>query len=637
MHNRDASFQEGKLYLNLCKSVTTKLKKSGNKKRTDGKLRKDLTLLNWDTEPEDIAIFSYVVGFVSLLVMLLIDATFILSAKLKIVEILICLIIPTLIVPMVTTVFVLNYPSLLANGLRKRCLSLAPQAINYMIMSMRLTPSLDKAIEFTAENVDEPFASIMRKILWDVHMRKYDSVDEAFLQFAYDWGEHDEDFKRSLYAIKSATVEMTEDGLIRTLEKAANTILMGTKTRVEKFTTSLSGPTTILFTLGILLPMIIGAMLPMIALGNINIGLSPNIDKATNTNSGGNSLIQIILLMDVIFPVSTFAYASYILGKHPGTTPPPTIPDELHDYNRKTNDRNRHMSLSRAHQALIVSIFISTLFILLAVLQFSNSSDTFKQCLGSILIVIGIGFGISYYCNMSTRSQQKEREKVLKMESEFPDALFHIGSRISEGMPLEEALKKTSETMKGSAISMLFERIAYNIQITRADLNEILFGNMGVFNKVYSRTIKTTMKSVVQMVKKDLITAGQIILSIADHLKDMKKVDNDIRTQLGSTTDMMRTTSTIFAPIVFGITLSLYGTLFDAFSGIANTSMLGVGQFSLILGVYLILTVVITMYFCAGIYWSGDRIVWKSYIGNAMPVAVVLYAATALLGGAFIV
>ena len=637
MHNSGTSFQEGMVYFNLCNSVAGRFKKGTVGKRADGKVRKDLNLLNRNTEPEDIAIFSYVVGFVSLLVMLLMDATLILFAKLKIVEILIFLVIPTLIVPMATMLFILNYPSILANRLRKRCFSLAPQAINYMIMSMRLTPSLDKAIEFTAENVDEPFASAMRKILWDVHMRKYDSVDEAFLQFAYEWGEHDEEFKRSLYAIKSATAEKTEEGLTRALEKAANTILMGTKMRVEKFTTSLSGPTTILFALGILLPMIVGAMLPMIALGNINIGLSPNIDKNASGNSGDSSLIQIILLMNVIFPVSTFAYASYILGKHPGTTPPPTIPDDFHDYNCKTNDRNRRTSLSGKYQTLAVSVFISIIFILLAVLQFANSTDTSTQCLGSILIVLGIGFGISYYCNVSTRDQQKEREKVLKMESEFPDALFHIGSRISEGMPLEDALKKTSETMKGSAISTLFERIAYNIQVTRADLNEILFGNAGVFNKVYSRTIRTTMKSIVQMVKKDLVTAGQIILSIADHLKDMKKVDNDIRTQLGSTTDMMRTTSTIFAPIVFGITLSLYGTLFDAFSGISTTSMIGVGQFSLILGVYLILTVIITMYFCAGIYWNGDRIVWKNYVGTAMPVAVVLYAATALLGSMFIV
>lgn len=635
MHDNENPFQEGEVYFNLCKFITTKFKKRNkNKKKIGEKLKKDLNFLSWNIEPEDVAVFSYVVGFVLLLAMLSIDIVLILFIKFRIVEILIYLAIPTLITPVAVMLFILNYPSALANRLKKKCFSLAPQAVNYMIMSMRLTPSLDKAVEFTAENIDEPFASVMRKILWDVHMRKYDSVDEAFLHFAYEWGERDEEFKRSLYAIKSATTEKTEGGLARTLEKAANTILMGNKTRIEKFTTSLSGPTTILFALGILLPMIVGAMLPMIALSNINIGLSPNIGKTTNSNSGGSSLIQIILLMDVIFPLSTFAYASYILGKHPGTTPPPIIPERLYNHD-SNNDRKRRLSLKRKYGILFASIFIPIIFILLAIPQFTGSTDTFKQCLGSVLIILGIGLGISHYCIVGTRHQQKEREKVLKMESEFPDALFHIGSRMAEGMPLEEALKKTSETMKGSAISTLFERIAYTIQVTRADLNEILFGNVGVFNKVYSRTIKTTMKSVVQMVKKDLITAGQIILSIADHLKDMKKVDNDIRVQLGATTDMMRTTSTIFAPIVFGITLSLYGTLFDAFSGI-TTNILEVGAFSLILGVYLILIVIITMYFCAGIYWSGDRIVWKSYIGNSMPIAVVLYAATALLGNMFI-
>ncbi len=219
------------------------------------------------------------------------------------------------------------------------------------------------------------------------------------------------------------------------------------------------------------------------------------------------------------------------------------------------------------------------------------------------------------------------------MEDEFPDALFQLGSRIAEGEPLERALKKTSDSMKGTSIAELFAKIAYALQVTRGTLNEVLFGKDGVLNDVPSRTIHATMKSVVEIVKKDAFTAGQTIVNISNYLRDMKKVEHDIRTQLSQTVDMMKTTGMLFAPLVMGITAALYVLLSEEFSELPNaTPMIPNEVFFMILGFYLAFVVIITMYFTVGIEHGEDRVQFKYSIGSALPVAVIIYSAAVILG-----
>ena len=219
------------------------------------------------------------------------------------------------------------------------------------------------------------------------------------------------------------------------------------------------------------------------------------------------------------------------------------------------------------------------------------------------------------------------------MEDEFPDALFQLGSRIAEGEPLERALLKTSQSMKGTSIAELFARIAYALQVTRGTLNEVLFGKNGMLNDIPSRTIHATMKSVVEIVKKDAFTAGQTIVNISNYLRDMNKVEHEIRTRLSQTVDMMKTTGMLFAPLVMGVTAALYVLLSEKFSKMPNaTPMIPNDIFFLILGIYLVFIVIIIIFFTTGIEHGEDRIQLKYSIGIAIPVAVMIYTVALILG-----
>ncbi len=525
------------------------------------------------------------------------------------------------IFPLIVLGFFATYPENLAQRVRIQSLGRAPEAINYLVMSMRLSPTLDKAIMFTGNHTDEPLASEFKKLTWDLMMRKYNNIEDGLVDFASRWGQWNEDFRRALYAIRTATLERTEEGLKRTLDKANDIILTGTKTRMEGYAASLSGPTMIVFALGVLLPLIMGSMLPMLSM---NMGDMMNFDATgmENTLEAGDSveeynIMPIVLLLDVVFPVITLVYSYYVLGNRPGTTSPPDIKSPFDTKQKRTI----------GFAALLITICIGAFG--LPVVYEKVGIDMF----GVTPLVVGISVGASFYLVTTTRYQKKKRDETKKLEAEFPDALFQLGSRISEGEPLESAFQKVADTLKGTMVAELFATISYNLKMTRAPLNEILFNrNIGVLKDVPSRTIRATMETVVEAVQKDASTAGQTIVTISNYLRDMIQVDQEIKNSLSSVVDMMKTTAILFAPIVMGITIGLYFMLYNQFQDLPFTSsMMDPSDFVLIIGVYLLMVVGITGYFAVGIQNGIDTIEAKYSIGISLPVAAITFSIVTIL------
>ncbi|MCK4756943.1 MAG: hypothetical protein KAS67_00665, partial [Thermoplasmata archaeon] len=399
------------------------------------------------------------------------------------------------ILPLAVLAFFATYPESLAQRVRVQSLGRAPEAINYMIMSMRLSPTLDKAVAFTGNHADEPLATEFKKISWDLMMRKYTTIEDALVDFASRWGQWNEDLRRALYAIRSATLERTEEGLKRTLDKANDIILTGTKTRMAGYAASLSGPTMVVFALGVLMPLIIGSMLPMLSMNMGDLltfeGTGMQDSLAGSQDSTGVNILPIVLLMDIVFPFVTLAYSYHVLGNRPGTTSPPNVASPL----------SRGQRRSYAVTGILIAAAIGSLG-----LPFIYETLGI-HFLSVTPIIIGISLGASFYLLSTTKFQKKKRDEIKKLEAEFPDALFQLGSRIAEGEPLETAFQKVSESLRGTPVAELFATISYNMKMTRAPLKEVLFGrNTGVLTNIPSRTIRATMQTVVEAVLKDAST-----------------------------------------------------------------------------------------------------------------------------------
>ena len=246
----------------------------------------------------------------------------------------------------------------------------------------------------------------------------------------------------------------------------------------------------------------------------------------------------------------------------------------------------------------------------------------------------------------------------MKMEDEFPDALYHLGSRIAEGKAFEDSLRSTSKTLEGTHIGRLYRQMFYNLQVVRSTLKDALFGPMGILSDLPSRTIRATMGTVIESIKKDASTAGATIIKISRYLRDLKSVEKEIDNNLSGIRSMMLTTGSIFGPLIMGITTALYLMLTENLSNIGPITSdetagvagfgafeLGFGEsapipaeiFSLIIGVYLLFTALIIIYFCTNIRYGDDKVEVKVAFARTLPVTLVVFTFTIIVANMMLV
>ncbi len=570
--------------------------------------KKTMYFVDMDLEYEDVLFFSILMSVASLFIVISIfAAVHYVYYPFDLFELLLYAVPTVLIVPTTVLLVISSYPDLQEKRLKAETIGRAPESINYMTMSMRVRPSLYRAVSFSAKHTEEPMASGLNKVLWDVYTRNKSSLEESFVDFALQWGEWNEDLKRSLYAIRSAMLEKTKGGLNSALEKANDIIIRGTKRQVEDFSNSLGTPTTILFAIGIMLPLIIGAMLPMLALGGLDVG---GMNAEAATSEGGIGVIHMVILMNVAAPGGALIYSYKILGDRPGTTSLPEVPES-------TDGRKTVLN-----SIILGSLFALPLFLLPGQMEFLMPLPFFWPPVAAV----------TYYCLLRTSRVKEERKIINSMEREFPDALFQLGSRIAEGISLELAFYRTGKSMGGTEIGELFNKITCALQVDRRTLEDTLFGNDGILTKLPSRTIKATMRTVVEVSKKDPQEAGKTIIQISNFLRDMAEMDNDIKSKLSQSVEMMKGTAMIFAPVVMGVVVSLYFMLFDIFSDITTIEMISPIAFTTVVGIYLILMCGVITYFSTGIRFRMDPVEFKNDLGTVLPICMIVFSLAVVLG-----
>jgi len=505
------------------------------------------------------------------------------------------------IAPIAAYSLIMNYPEARARRMRIRSLGSAPEAVTYMAMSLKLSPSLNKAIEFAAENTEGPLADRLRGVLWDVYSRRKESIEESFMGFANDWGEWNEDLKRSLYGLLSAAGEGTQQGLDRGLERAQETVRAGARRRMEEFTASLKMPATAFFALCVLLPLIIGTTLPVLSLGGMGI---QSVETLSQPQSGGGGP-QLVLLLDVVFPAIAFLYSIMLLGRRPGTTGAPIVPPIKNRARRKW---------AAASLAVAAIPFLSLL--------------TPASAYAPIAVIWSFTLGVSTYLVLSSADRRRRQRELRLLEQQMPDAIFIIGSKLGEGLSVEQALGRASESLKGLEVAAFLDRLRFSLQLHRRGLEETLFGREGILRAHPSRMVRVSLKMVVDLSRKDPSAAGKALVDFSHYLRDLQEVERDIKSKLGEIVDAMKSTASFFAPLVLGITSALYMLLEKSFGSIAPLPVSSL-SFMAALGLYLVVMVPIIANFSVGLETGGDGAELAGFLGKAWPTSLGLFTLAA--------
>jgi len=300
-------------------------------------------------------------------------------------------------------------------------------------------------------------------------------------------------------------------------------------------------------------------------------------------------------------------------------------------------------------------IFPALLFVILlgiGINGMTSGTSSFIRVMYSTVIIASVSLSIALYGFLSSFQRTNIRKKVISVESEFGEAMFHLGNQLSSGVPIENAIDKNQEKIRDLSISGFFGRIVQNIKRMGMTFEQAIFEkNYGAIWFYPSSLIISVMKVVVEAVQKGVHNAAQSMLSISRYLKDVHSIEEQLRDILGESTTSMKFLGSVLAPMVAGVTVTMAMVMLDIITALgeklAGLTQQGVGTslpmfltigmeksavtaeiFQLVVGIYMIEVAGLLSVFVSKIETGEDKINLYRALSINMFVSLLVYIAS---------
>ena len=223
------------------------------------------------------------------------------------------------------------------------------------------------------------------------------------------------------------------------------------------------------------------------------------------------------------------------------------------------------------------------------------------------------------------------------MEEEFQDALIQLGNQMSEGRPAEDAFRRAAESTSGKNISKVFERASRNVRFGGMRIESALFDpDEGALKNVRSQIIRGTLQLLVDSLERGNRVAGDVALKTGEHLRELRRVELEVRRSLGEVVSSMRSVALLFAPLVAAVTARLQEVLANEASGVP---LLGGGApipfetFLGVMGFYIIALTCILVGYSVELENGDNTIMKKAVLARSLPVAMTVFTFGVIAGG----
>jgi hypothetical protein len=464
-------------------------------------------------------------------------------------------------------------PERLGNKWRLMASSQMIPCILYTVVYMKHTSNLERAVRFASEHLDAPLGLDFKKVFWDVEVGRFSNIKESLDYYLETWRQHAPEFIESFNLIESSLFEPSEARRVEVLERSLQVILEGVYDKMLKFTHSVKAPLTNLYMLGIVLPTLGLALLPL----------------ASALLGGALKWYAVAVFFNLLVPFFVFYITNNIMLKRPG------------GYGENTNlELNPNYVKYKSKRPYGIAALICVPLLILGFLPFilripglasslgmqsdySFSDLGFSGSLGamklfefieteagvsgpmgllalllSLLIPLSLFlfFAISY--KMRTKDLIKSRDLTRSLEKEFNNSLFKLGNRIGGGTPAEIAFGKVAESSTGLVTESFFKTVNSNIHALGMNLEKAIFDQRrGAIIYYPSALISTSMHILIESAKKGLKVAAASLMSISEYVKNIQKINERLKDLLADVSSDMKSNMTFLAPLLAGIVVGL--------------------------------------------------------------------------------
>jgi len=424
------------------------------------------------------------------------------------------------------------------------------------------------------------------------------------------------------------------------LEKALEVTLEGTYDKMMEYAHWLGGPMTMLYMLGIVLPI----------LGLVIFPLAGSL-------TGIVKWWHLAILYNIILPVGVLIIGNNILSKRPTGYGEGEISLE---FEKK----------GAGYLFLVVGmlvVFIGLIPLLVYYIQYDLDIGTFGRffdykdgagpygvgaLLLSFLIPLGLALGLGYYYKAGSNTLIKRRNETRKLEKEFVGSLFQLGNRVGEGIPVEVAFHKVAASLSGTPSGQFFNAISVNLSKFGMSLREAIFNRKtGAILLFPSALVESSMKILVESARKGSLIVAKSLSSVSDYSSRIHKINERLRDLLAEILTSINSQINFLTPIIAGIVVgvatmivTIIGKLaeqFERFSAAGQEAPVNLANiinvfnikdaippfyFQLVVGLYVFEVIFILTVLSNGIEFGRDKLNEKYLLGRNLLRGVVLYS-----------
>jgi hypothetical protein len=498
----------------------------------------------------------------------------------------------TLFVGLFSFSFLSNYPVRLATKWRLKASSQMVPAVLYVVVYMRHTANLEKAIAFASQNLQDPLALDFKKIFYDVQIGKFSSMKESLDNYLGTWTDYAPFFIESFHLIESSLFEPDNSRRISTLEKALQVVLDGVHDSMLKFVQEVKSPLQNTYMFTVVLPVLGIALIPM----------------ASAMLGGMIKWNHIFMVYVIIFPFLAFYLTDKITVLRPGGHGESDLLEKNPFYDRYKSKDHYVKAFLICFPLIIIGLIPFIFQIPFFTESLGLKSDySFSELgfdflgegklfdfkvlegrgtngpfgIGALFLSLFIPLGIALFFSIANKSKTagliEDRENTKKLEAEFNNSLFQIGNRIGNGTPPELVFGKIAESSKGLVTEDFFKLVNYNIMQMGMSVEKAIFNpKSGAILHYPSGLIATSMKILVESSKKGLGIAAVSLTSISEYIKNIQKITNRLKDILAEVVSEMKSNMTFLAPLLSGVVVGLAAMI----STILSSSVLSGGEAS---------------------------------------------------------
>lgn len=450
-----------------------------------------------------------------------------------------------------------------------------PTVIGMMSAVIEGGGSLDTAVRDVAKNGPVRSAALFENVVVQADTRQIMDISGGLSEMISDLPHQAINYRRSMHMIMAASASSDPAERERMLKDASEISINGLKEAGEEYSTSLNTPCMLTFGLGIMVPMILMSILPMLSIGGI-------------FGTQGISTAPVVFVTLIIIPTVIMTVIFSIKERNP--------------FLRTTKTEG--------------DIKFLVPLLLMVPLSFAVYSAVNDVTLSLVLsaAVTGMASVLLMYPSVKAENKREKQEHMLQ------DSVFELGNRLIGGENFETAVVEAVGT-RHECIDIA-ESLSRELKMCRGDVCSAIKSSVGRI----SEQVSEMLCDIYRCSLKDIRDAGRLAVSVGRQLQDQDTVRKAIRNKLKSMTDMMTGTAAVFAPLVLGMSVTMLEPISKIMDGV------DLGETSAILSVYLVelclLMAVLTSYLNGKSDIKG--IVYKA--GIMLPISMITFMMCSAIG-----